>query len=375
MKVLHVIDHMGLGGEQRLVHDLAEARAPDMELSVWSLRLRDLPGTSERLSAAGVPYRTLAVTRRNPFGLFQFRSMLRQAKPDVLHLHLEYSALIGGAAARSLGRARPLVVMSIGNDPYRHGTVHRRAARLLAPNVDLHLTVSPGLKKAVLQAYGSGARRVEIVNPGIDLRRFDSASGDPRRVAEYRRGAGQVVGTVARLAAQKAVHILLEATPRLLAEDPTIRVLIVGDGPLRDALEHQAGRLGIGHAVSFAGYQEDVVSAYRAMDVFVLPSRDEGYGVVFLEAMAMGVPVVGTRVIGSEDAVEDGVTGLLVSHGDAPALAEAVRRILGDPSLATRLRDAASDRVRRGFSRERWTTDVERLYRELATGPLVPVGG
>jgi glycosyltransferase involved in cell wall biosynthesis len=364
---------MGLGGEQRLVHDLAAARAPDMELSVWSLRLRDLPGTSERLCAAGVPYRTLAVTRSNPFGLFRFRSMLQRAKPDVLHLHLEYSALIGSAAARSLGRSRPLVVMSIVNDPHRHAPIHRRAARLLAPNVDLHLTISPGLKKAVLQAYGPGARRVEIVNPGIDLRRFDPASADPRRVAEHRRGAGRVVGTVARLAAQKAVHVLLDATPRLLADDPTIRVLIVGDGPLRETLEQQACRLGIAHAVSFAGYQEDVVSAYQAMDVFVLPSRDEGYGVVFLEAMAMGVPVVGTRVIGSEDAVEDRVTGLLVPHGDAPALAEAVRRILGDPALANRLRDAASDRVRRGFSRERWTSQVERLYRELAAGRLVPV--
>ena len=87
---------------------------------------------------------------------------------------------------------------------------------------------------------------------------------------------------------------------------------------------------GVDHAVSFVGYQEDVVSAYAAMDVFVLPSRDEGFGLVFLEAMAVGVPVVGTRVIGSEEAVEDGVTGLLVPYADPAALAHAVRRLLGD---------------------------------------------
>jgi glycosyltransferase involved in cell wall biosynthesis len=366
---------MGLGGEQRLLHDLAATRAPDMDLSVWSLRLRDLPGTSERLSAAGVPYRSLGVARRNPVGVFRFRSMLRQAHPDVLHLHLEFSSLIGIAAARSLGASRPIVVVSVVNDPSHQALIHRLAARALAPDVDLHIVISPGIKKAVWQAYGPRARRVEMVSPGIDLQRFDALSADLRRVAEYRRGAGRVVGTVARLVAQKATHVLLDATPRLLADDPTTRVLIVGDGPLRDTLERRARRLGIAHAVSFAGYQEDVASAYRAMDVFVLPSRDEGYGVVFLEAMAMGVPVVGTRVIGTEDAVEDGVTGLLVPHADAPALAEALRRMLGDPALARRLREAAAERVRRDFSRERWTAQVEALYRDLGAGRQRPVNG
>jgi glycosyltransferase involved in cell wall biosynthesis len=155
-----------------------------------------------------------------------------------------------------------------------------------------------------------------------------------------------------------------------------LRVLIVGDGPLRAELEGQAARLGVASAVHFAGYQEDVVSAYAAMDVFVLPSRDEGFGLVFLEAMAVGVPVVGTRVIGSEDAVEDGVTGLLVPYADPAALAAAVDGILGSPDLARRLRETASERVRRVYSREQCAARVEELYRELldarGTGPAAP---
>jgi glycosyltransferase involved in cell wall biosynthesis len=101
------------------------------------------------------------------------------------------------------------------------------------------------------------------------------------------------------------------------------------------------------------------------MDVFVLPSRDEGFGLVFLEAMAMGVPVVGTRVIGSEDAVDDGVTGLLVPYANPAALATAVRSILESPELTGRLREAAADRVRRVYSREQCAAQVEALYREL----------
>jgi glycosyltransferase involved in cell wall biosynthesis len=242
------------------------------------------------------------------------------------------------------------------------------------------MTHSQGIHESVLRAYANRPRRVECVSLGIDLSRFDRALAQTERVAEYRGGASRVVGVIGRLVPQKAIHVLLDATPALLRADPTTRVLVVGDGPLRATLESQARRLGIDHAVRFAGYQEDVVSAYAAMDVFVLPSRDEGFGLVFLEAMAMGVPVVGTRVIGSEDAVEDGVTGLLVPYADAAALAGVVRRLLDDAELARRLRDTAAERVRRQFSREQFTAQVETVYRGLLQGRVAgrshnPAGG
>jgi glycosyltransferase involved in cell wall biosynthesis len=356
---------MGLGGEQRILLDLVETRAADMELAVRALRRRDLPGIPERMAAAGVSYGALGLTRGRPLGMRSLRALVRRAQPDLVHLHLEYSTLIGTLTVLSLPAPRPLLVASVANDPHRQALMHRYGGRLLAPRIDLHIANSGGIRDAMRQAYGGRTRRVEIVAPGIDLCRFDGSRVDPQRVSQYRRGAGRLIGTVARLAPQKAIHVLLEATPLLLREDPDTRVLIVGDGPLRGVLERQAGRLGVAHAVTFAGYQEDVAAVYHAMDVFVLPSRDEGYGLVFLEAMAAGVPIVGTRVIGSADAVEDGVTGLLVPYADAPALAHAVLRILGEPALAGRLRAAAAERVPR-FSREAATARVEGLYRDLA---------
>jgi glycosyltransferase involved in cell wall biosynthesis len=368
MKVLHIIDHMGLGGEQRVVQDLAMMHGPDVAPAAWSLRSHELPGVSDRMAAAGVPYRSFGLSPLNPLAVVDLRRRLRHDRPDVLHLHLEYSTLVGVLAALSLPAPRPLLVASVANDPFRQGRFHQWAGRRLAPSIDLHVTHSRGIRDSVLTAYAGRPRRVEVVSLGIDLRRFDRALARADRVADYRRDAGRVVGAIGRLAPQKAMHVLVDATPALLQADPDTRVLIVGDGPLRADLETQAARLGVAHAIRFAGYQEDVVSAYAAMDVFVLPSRDEGFGLVFLEAMAMGVPVVGTRVIGSEDAVDDGVTGLLVPYANPAALAAAIRSILESPELASRLRETASDRVRRVYSREQCAAQVEALYRELLDG-------
>jgi glycosyltransferase involved in cell wall biosynthesis len=367
---------MGLGGEQRVVQDLSTMHGPGVEPVAWSLRSHELPGVTERMAADGVPYRTFGLSSSNPLPALEFRRALQEIGPDVLHLHLEVSTLVGALAALSLPSPRPLLVASVANDPYRQTGFHRWAGRRLAPSMDLHITHSRGIRDSVLRAYAGRPRRIEVVSLGIDLGRFRRDLADPARVAQYRGGAARVVGAIGRLVPQKAMHVLIDATPALLGAHPDLRVLIVGDGPLRADLEAQAARLGVAHAVRFAGYQEDVVSAYAAMDVFVLPSRDEGFGLVFLEAMAIGVPVVGTRVIGSEDAVDDGVTGLLVPYADPAALAAAVRGILESPDLSRRLRETASERVRRVYSREQCAARVEELYRELLVarraGPAAP---
>ena len=356
---------MGLGGEQRVVQDLAVMRGPDVFVEVWSLRDRELPGVAERLEEAGVPYRTMGFSGTAFFAAVGLRRRLLALRPDIVHVHLEYSTLVGALAVQSLPTPWPILVASVANDPHRQSVFHRLAGRQLAPSFGAHITHSRGIEEAVRRAYAGRHRRIHGVSLGIDLRRCDKSYAVAARVAEYRRGAGCVVGTMGRLVPQKAMHVLLDATPALLQADPRTRVLIVGDGPLRSALEAQAHALGIADAVTFAGYQEDVASAYAAMDVFVLPSRDEGFGLVFLEAMAIVVPVVGTRVIGSEDAVDDGVTGLLVSYADDQALASAVRRLLTEPGLAPRLRRTASERVRRLYSRDRFAAQVETIYREL----------
>ena len=363
MRILHLIDHMGLGGAQNLILDLVETRSSKIDVAVWTLSEQVLSSAAKRLESADVPIRTLGLSKFNPLGLLRLRTFLRKENPDLLHTHLQFSSIFGIAAALSLGKHCPRLVNHVHNDPLLHYTPWQRAGiRLLAPFIDVQITSSSSLRKKVMHFLGNRARRIEAVTPGINLKRFEQGNMEPKHMDHFRGGAALVVGTAARLTRQKALHVLLEATPALLAAEPSTRVLIAGDGPLRHSLERQAARLKISHAVAFLGYQSDMAPVYRAMDVLVLPSEHEGFGIALIEAMALKIPVVATRVVGIVDAVEDGVTGLLVPYGDAGALSSAILRVWERTQLKRELIHNASLFVLCKCSREFMTARIESVY-------------
>lgn len=367
MKILHLIDHLGLGGSQALLLDHLEVRDRSDDHRVWTLADRSLPAATMRLQAAGVPHGSLALSRLDPLALAKLRALIVGERPDVLHTYLDNSNSLGVAAALAAGRFRPALVSNIENDPAQHyGSIQRFVLRRLAPRVDAHVFVSESLREASRRVLGDRCRRMEVVRPTIDLERFDPSRVPAAEARKLRDGASVVVGSVGRLAHQKAYEVLLDATPALLEADPGTRVVIVGDGPRRGDLENRARRLGIENAVRFTGYRPDVQVALAAMDVFVLPSRHEGFAVVAVEAMAMGVPVVATRVVGTVDSVGDD-RGLLVPFGDAPALAAAVRRVLSDRALVERLTRIAHEWVLRECGRERAAATLRKLYEDLSS--------
>jgi glycosyltransferase involved in cell wall biosynthesis len=365
VKIIHLIDHLGLGGSQNLLCDLLEERSEGVEAEVWSLRARALPSAQARLRAAGVAYRVIGL-RPDPFSWLALRSRLRQAKPDIVETHLDISSTLGAGAVLALGERRPALIVDIENDPAQHfGPIPRLGLRHVAPRADACIVISDSLREAVRRFLAPRDARMTVIRPGIDLGRFRRDRVDRAEIERMRAGAGRVVGTVARLADQKGVDVLLRSFPAILAREPRARLLVVGDGPLAATLERLAERLGIREAVTFAGYRDDVETAYAAMDVFALASRHEGYGIAFAEAMAMGVPVVGTRVVGSVDAVQDAITGRLVDYGDPSALATAIIGLLEDERLRRRLVDGACAWVAREGSRRTMAARTERLYSEV----------
>ncbi len=173
-----------------------------------------------------------------------------------------------------------------------------------------------------------------------------------------------MVGIVARLVPIKRHEIFLSAASAVASRVPACRFLVVGDGERREALERMTRELGLSDRTVFLGWRRDLERIYADLDVAVLTSANEGSPVSFIEAMASGVSVIGPRVGGVPDVIEDGVTGLVVSPGDAVPVAEAIVRLLGDPELRRKMGAAARERALRLYAADRLIADIAALYRE-----------
>jgi glycosyltransferase involved in cell wall biosynthesis len=174
----------------------------------------------------------------------------------------------------------------------------------------------------------------------------------------------ELVATVGSLTVQKAQHVLLDAFARVHAARPEARLVIAGEGPLREGLERQAAGLGITDVVHFAGAREDIADLMDAADLFVLSSVREGLPITLLEAMRAGRPAVVTRIGGMPEVVEDGVTGRVVAAGDAAALGDAVAAVLADAARREAMGLAAARRWSERYTGARMVAETERLYRE-----------
>ncbi|HEX3510923.1 MAG TPA: glycosyltransferase family 4 protein [Solirubrobacteraceae bacterium] len=238
-----------------------------------------------------------------------------------------------------------------------------------AARTDAASIVVSGYTESLLAAAGGPAGRMHRIPPGVTL------PADVRRTSAER----PTLVTVSRLAdAYKGHDVLLRALPAIRARVPDVEWVVIGDGPLRRELQQRAQREGLGGAVRFLGAVGDAERdawLLRA-DVFAMPSRlpggglaGEGFGIVFLEAAARGLPVVAGNVGGAVDSVADGETGLLVDPADPGAVAQAVSSLLLDPALARRLGEAGARRAA-AFA---WPLVAARVE-ELLLGLLEPAG-
>jgi hypothetical protein len=223
----------------------------------------------------------------------------------------------------------------------------------LATLLPAALVVTVSAATDVAQRRAFPRRRTQIVYPGVDTSRFDAERiGDPRAV---RRRLGlpedrPVFGSVGRLNSWKGFHVLLEAADEVLARHPDAVLVLVG-GPheleleYADRLHEQAARLGYDGRVRLVGYQPNPEEWMQAMDVFVHTSRHEPFGIVVIEAMTLGKPVVASAEGGPTEVITPGVDGLLSPYGDARALAAAISRLLGDAGLRAAVSSAARRRA------------------------------
>lgn len=256
---------------------------------------------------------------------------------------------------------------------------YRWVRRLYRPFVHQYVALSRDLEKYLIECVGVAADRVEHIYNGVDSERFGPRAGARAPIAgsPFNDPALFVVGTVGRLEAVKDQTNLARAFVRALAMSPQaarrLRLVLVGDGPLRGRIESIVRAAGAESLVWFAGERSDVPDIMRGLDCFVLPSLAEGISNTLLEAMASGLPVIATRVGANADLMEDGLSGRLVPRADPDALAREILGYLEDPARARRHGRAGRQIVERRFSLDRMVGDYENLYvRLLAERGLVP---
>jgi glycosyltransferase involved in cell wall biosynthesis len=317
--------------------------------------------------AAEVGARTVELpSPRDPRFAVVVTGFLQAHPTDVFHCHVGagWEDWDGVRLARRAGC--PAVVQS-QHLPYLVSSPRkRRAYHHAVEEVDRLIAVSEGLRRSYCRIGVPEERFATVPNGVAPL--SDRIGRDAARAALGLDPRQPVVLTVGRLTHMKGQWHLVDAVRGLLDRFPDLAVVLVGHGPLRETLEKRAAGLGVGGAVRFTGHRTDARRLLAAADVFVLPSRHEGMPLVALEAMEAGLPVVATRVIGTEEVVEDGVTGALVRPGDPAALGTALGRLLTDPALRRRQGDAGRRRYLACFTRERMARDTAAVYESVLRG-------
>jgi glycosyltransferase involved in cell wall biosynthesis len=290
----------------------------------------------------------------------------------VVHTHNSKAGFIGRLSA-TLARV-PVIVHTVHGfafhqqEPPWRQFLFRNLERLASHWCDKMIFISQPLVDWALKEKISSPGKMARIYSGIEMDRFHPMSEQEKKRLREKWALGEqdtVIGIVSKLWEGKGHDLLIRAFKEIRKEKPQARLVIVGEGHLMESLKTLASQLELSDAVIFTGFLEDVPRIIATFDVAVLPSYFEGMGRVLLEAMAMEKPVVGTRVGGIPDLIEEGLNGYLVSPGNEKELASAVLSILNDKGLATKMGKAGRKKMTDRFSADTMVRSIEKVYREL----------
>lgn len=339
-RILFLSDHLGYGdgvvhgASTYFMHVLPALKRAGVGLTVCFLRERHL--VAERLEAEGVRPVFLERGKWDVRALGDVVRLIRENRIEVIHAAGMKGILIGKAAAKWTG-AKCVIHLHDTNplDP-----VTRMLQRMTAGWADRCIAISKAVGGYAQETMGMKAERVRVIyNPLPDSATGERPPGeDPGDVAK--------LAIVGRLAPEKGHGPFLRAAADWLKARPEVRLMVIGEGPLRAELEALVQSLGLSGQVEFTGQRDDVAALLREARVLVVPSLREGLGYVALEAMAAGCPVAAYAVGGLAEMIEDGKNGLLAPEGNASAMLANLDRILTDQTMARRLAQAGRERVK-----------------------------
>lgn len=348
-RLMLFITDLELGGTPTVVRELATRLAPFASIEVACLKAGGPVG--DDLQARGFKVHSLNVRRVTELrsAVSGLIDLVKQGEFETLFSFLIHANFVASRACRALRTLRCLQsIQTTQVRPRWHwwiqSRIHAAAARIVVPSESV-------ATRAVERARVPREKIVVIPN-AIDAQRFAEVEHIPAQSGEFR------VGFVGRLDPIKSIPDLIASIPLLPAN---VRLSIYGDGAMRGQLAELIAKLRLSDRVTLRGAIRDPREAYREMDALVLPSQAEGFGLVLIEAMAAGIPVIGTDVDGIRDVVSADQNGLLVGHGKPNQIAGAVSRIMTEPALRNSLVAKAKHEVASRFA---WPPVVE-AYRSV----------
>jgi glycosyltransferase involved in cell wall biosynthesis len=382
VKVIRIVARLNIGGPARHVTMLSRDLVPtgfDTLLVHGSLAHGEAPldcPLGDHVRTLQIPELGREVRLFHDFAaLIRLVRLVFAEQPDIVHTHTSKAGTLGRAAAFVYNSTRPrrrrcLVVHTFHGHVF-HGyfgpfgsLAVRMAERCLGRVTDRVVTISPRQSDDIVNAHRiAPASRVDVVRLGLELDALLALGpGESGLRGELGYQPSDVVfGFVGRLVPIKDPATLVRAFAAVLRRVPNARLVFVGDGELRPAMERLVASMGVGPAVSFLGWRSDICSVHATLDVLTLSSLSEGTPLALIEAMAAGRATIATSAGGTPDVVADGITGLLVPARDPDALAEAMVRLASDLALRTRM--GAAGRARSiEYRLDRLVSEVARLY-------------
>jgi len=352
--VCHILTKLELGGAQKNTILTASHLDPAKfrpilitgEPGLLDDEVRKLPGVEFHQ----IPYLVRKVSPLSDLrALVALTWLLWRLKPSIVHTHSSKAGILGRAAAWLAGV--PVIIHTIhgfGFTRYQRAIVSRAfiaLERLAAKVTTRFFSVSEAGRLLGIELGLFAADECIVIRSGVDLRAFRKSSVDTvSKKRELGLEPGRpVVGMIGPMKPQKAPLDFVRVAARVARKKPETQFLYVGDGEMRQAMEAEIARLDLVKSFRLAGWRRDIPDIMRCLDVFVLTSLWEGLPRVYLEAIASGVPVVGTRVDGAAEVVRDGVNGYLLAPGDVQGLADRVLALLMNPALAA---DMGHERTR-----------------------------
>jgi glycosyltransferase involved in cell wall biosynthesis len=365
LSVLHFSNSLARGGAEE--HLLILLRGLDR--SRFRLHLACTPELAETIRAdVPLDVELVPLRLRKPtqvWSALRLARLILARRVDILHSHLSYGSLFASPIGR-LCRVPVIIETPNLNDPAPPRWVAFRSLldRIVGACVDVSVAVAHANSRHLVTQKRRPPEKISVIHNATDLRRFDPDRAPPGGLKSSLgfRDDDPVLVVVARMQPQKGHRVLLDALMTVRREFPGVRLVCVGDGPLRPDLERRASELGLQQSVRFVGHRTDIPDWLSMADMSVLPSFFEGLPLAAVESLAAGRPVVATEVDGTPEVVIDGVTGLTVPAGDADRLAAAICRLLRDPALRRRLGTAGRQLALQSFGHEQQLSRTQELY-------------